>query len=263
MSVLTYHTWSGNEAIMQPFLLNELKILGFDAKTDSVGNIYAVRGKAEKYPLLNAHMDIIYSLSTKAKTKIQAQMKKDKPVEPEYSYKDIIQCANCSFLEACIDLVMKEANIKEQQAYWRLKWSKGCGMYIFDNEGYNKMLYALYDKEYDPTKKPTFGYYSDCSYSYISEKEKPDYDKYLNEMYQIKFDDKSGKITGDESRVLGGDDKCGIALALATARALPELPMKLLFTVGEEKGCIGAKEFCDKNKKWFADCKYSITIHLV
>jgi di/tripeptidase len=137
-------------------------------------------------------------------------------------------------------------------------------MYVYDFEGYNKKLYSIFDETYTPEQVEracSYGNYSTTFYyTYISDAEKPEYDKYLQEMYTIKFNEKTGKIEGSEERVLGGDDKCGIALALATAHALPKLPMKILFTTGEEKGCDGISEFCKTNKEWFDDCKFSITI---
>ena len=40
--------------------------------------------------------------------------------------------------------------------------------------------------------------------------------------------------------MVAGDDRCGIAIALALAEAT-QIPMKVLFTVGEESGCEGVK----------------------
>ena len=59
MTLLVQNTPSGNEKLTRDFVLEELKRLGFTAQTDDYGNVYGVRGKADKYPLLNAHMDIV------------------------------------------------------------------------------------------------------------------------------------------------------------------------------------------------------------
>ena len=82
-----------------------------------------------------------------------------------------------------------------------------------------------------------------------------------NEKYIIKMDLINDKITGSgKNRVLGGDDKCGIFAALKVAEMLPNMPMKVLFTVEEEIGCLGAKYFVKNHANWLEDVKYSITI---
>ncbi|SNS23117.1 hypothetical protein SAMN05446037_1006131 [Anaerovirgula multivorans] len=68
-----------------------------------------------------------------------------------------------------------------------------------------------------------------------------------------------GVLTGSGERVLGGDDKCGIFIALELARLLPRQPFKILFTVQEEEGCVGVRHAV-KNKKWFKDILYALVI---
>lgn len=85
--------------------------------------------------------------------------------------------------------------------------------------------------------------------------------KLKNQKYIIKMDLINDKISGSgKHRVLGGDDKCGIFIALKVAEMLRDTPMKILFTVQEETGCNGVKFFVKNNSKWLEDVKYSITI---
>lgn len=79
--------------------------------------------------------------------------------------------------------------------------------------------------------------------------------------YIIKMDLIGDKISGSgKHRVLGGDDKVGVFMALKIAEKCPELPMKILFTVEEETGCNGVKYFVKHNAKWLEDVKYSLTV---
>jgi len=56
--------------------------------------------------------------------------------------------------------------------------------------------------------------------------------------------------------MIGGDDKCGIALALTLA-AHTDLPMKIILTSGEEVGSIGAEALDEKE---FDDVAFTFTI---
>lgn len=82
-----------------------------------------------------------------------------------------------------------------------------------------------------------------------------------SEKYIIKMDLISDRISGSgKNRVLGGDDKVGVFMALKIAEKCPDLPMKILFTVEEETGCNGVKYFVKHNAKWLEDVKYSLTV---
>lgn len=82
-----------------------------------------------------------------------------------------------------------------------------------------------------------------------------------SEKYIIKVDLIEDKISGSgKYRVLGGDDKVGVFMALKIAEKCPDLPMKILFTVEEETGCNGVKYFVENNAKWLGDVKYSLTV---
>lgn len=289
MNILKYHTWHGNEEVMRPYMISTLEMLGFKCEVDSVGNIAAIRGEAERYPLLNAHMDIVRSVAYKAEQEIKKRTNKGKTVVQTVKQltsgrhiekKKKKCCTNCVFLDACINTLVANDTITERAAYWKLKYSKGCDQFTLDATGYNEMITKLYDTNYEVEYEDDADYGSeefwrnwarrnaydkDCSVTYttsygMTKEEKLEQDAVLNEIYEIKFEEKTGKISTNEMRVLGGDDKCGIALALATAYAMPKTPMKLLFTVGEESGCVGISEFCKTNPDWFKDVKYSVTI---
>ncbi len=287
LDILKYHTWSENEIIMQPYILTTLKLLNFETQVDDIGNIYAVRGTAEQYPLLNAHMDIIYSISNKAEDEIKKKLPQKETAivttkQIKTNKKKKKTCPNCIFFDACIDVAMKNNNITDRQSYWRLKNSKGCEQWKEDVDGYNELIIKTYDKHYvveyenddDDDDDVSwwrkycrryddnyeYGKYSYTSYYVKTKEEKLQQDTILNDIYQIEYNPKTGKVESNEYRVLGGDDKCGIALALATAFTMQKTPMKILFTVGEESGCKGIQHFCKNNSDWFKDVKYSITI---
>ena len=79
------------------------------------------------------------------------------------------------------------------------------------------------------------------------------------EEFKLKYNKITGIISSNETRVPGGDDKCGIALALQLAMEY-DGPLKLLFTISEEIGCVGIASFCKTNADWFKDVLYSITL---
>jgi hypothetical protein len=56
--------------------------------------------------------------------------------------------------------------------------------------------------------------------------------------------------------MIGGDDKCGIAVALTLA-AYTDLPMKIVLTSGEEVGSIGAESM---DRKHFDDVEFTFTV---
>lgn len=70
----------------------------------------------------------------------------------------------------------------------------------------------------------------------------------------------NGKIVGNGSRPIGGDDKCGIAMALQIAMDNPDMPLKLFFSVGEEIGCVGVRHAVKHHRSFFEDVLYSVTI---
>jgi len=61
-----------------------------------------------------------------------------------------------------------------------------------------------------------------------------------------------GLVVSATGSPLGGDDKCGVALALSLA-CDPRRPLAVLLTVQEESGGLGCREFVRENTEWFAD----------
>lgn len=104
-----------------------------------------------------------------------------------------------------------------------------------------------------------YNYGFDCD-EYEYEEEEDDTEAVEPE-YDVIMDFKNDKIYGKgKTRVLGGDDKCGIFIALKVAELLRDMPMKILFTVREESGCVGIAHFEDNSPEFFSDVKYSLTI---
>lgn len=246
MNLLSYFSYSENEQIMKNFMIKEMQSLGFVVKTDSIGNIYGVRGRAKQYPLLNAHMDIVFDID-------DSYM----PIQQSLTANNKKSCENCENFYDCVDLLCdKNAQTWNEARYSLISnatYAETCTAYIYDK------VWSEYN--YDNTPVDNYSYTSYMPYTYnYTKQELTDIEKELNNDFKITYNDKTYKITSNGLRILGGDDKCGVAIALQTARELPNEPMKLLFTVQEETGCIGVSEFCKNNAKWLEDVKYSLTI---
>ncbi|MGB9887873.1 MAG: hypothetical protein ACPLRW_12910 [Moorellales bacterium] len=61
-----------------------------------------------------------------------------------------------------------------------------------------------------------------------------------------------GRVVSAAGAPLGGDDKCGVAIALALA-CRDGMPMAVLLTVREEVGGEGCRAFLERRREWFAD----------
>jgi di/tripeptidase len=215
---------------MKDFVIKQLQSLGFKYMVDAVGNISAVRGKADTYPMLNAHMDIVYSIDNK---RINV---------PQHTYKTTYSsksCNNCENEYDCAYLMRENEQITLNEAYKRLATRKTCESYVSWSN-----------------------YYDNDSYfsSYVYDEDRPKIESQITDLHKINFDSKTGKLSNNKIRVLGGDDKCGIALALQVAREMPKQPLKILFTVQEETGGQGIEYFIEHNKNWFNDVKYCLTL---
>lgn len=239
--LLSIESPSGLECLVAPTIKDELLKLGFNVNEDKYGNIYAVRGKAKKYPLLNAHMDIVdvsyYSrYYSKGKTYyLYGDKDKDKYIPYETTLDEIEEmmtdgdrqaycsCYECKYVDICTN-VEKEYNILCKS----FKLNRPYGDFILEEIAEDWGL-SIKNHETENNDEAFFVY------------------------------EKDGKIKGTGGRVLGGDDKCGIFIALEVAR-FTKVPMKILFTVQEEEGCIGISEFIKENVNWFNDVSYSITI---
>lgn len=258
LQLLKYHTYSGNERIMQDFVLHELQTLGFKTKIDKIGNIYATRGKAESYPLLNAHMDIVYDIDDKL-IKLVRELVPNESVTVYSGAKSTERlCTNCENIYDCASLAAEEQGLFWQKAFNALNTDKytasNCPSYLPDSVGYN----SYYSDRYDTTDRTA--YYTGLYGYSLSEDQKAKAEELLEKKYEIFYDPKLGRIKSNKLRIMGGDDKCGISIALQTAREMPRVPMKILFTVQEESGCIGVEYFTEENSAWLNDVKYSITI---
>jgi|LGOV01.1.fsa_nt_gb hypothetical protein len=78
-------------------------------------------------------------------------------------------------------------------------------------------------------------------------------------LFELYYNSKTKQITSNKVRPMGGDDKCGIAIALDIAKST-DIPMKILFTVQEEIGCVGSEYAMKAYPTFFDDCAYGITI---
>lgn len=66
----------------------------------------------------------------------------------------------------------------------------------------------------------------------------------------------NGRLSSRGAFVIGGDDKCGAAIALTLA-TLTTLPMKIVASVEEEIGCVGIARV---DPRFFADVAYALVL---
>jgi hypothetical protein len=156
LPILRIRSPTDREAEMRAYCAAALKGLGFKIYIDSVGNIEAQRGKATKYPLLNAHMDTVPFVGG--------------------------------------DMELWRANAR----YADLLWSGPSPV---------KPLEGSINDEFEAVtmNDPPHTIYADTAYIW------------------------------QKNGYLGNDDKFGIAYILLLAELLPNLPLRVLFTVGEER----------------------------
>lgn len=275
--LLEAETIGKKEYLITPLLLDELKKRNFVVNTDDINNIYAVRGVSNEYPILEAHMDIYNNDwgwgSVKSYYNIHKENKQVYPNNYDvYAsiYDEIVfakeeanwngECAVSAALSA-IDSHLHNLKVKdyENMGYDCFDCNRECiGNSLCENFKYRKLekcedMFSL-ERFID-----TLEDYS-CEAAEILDS--IDEDKIMeNNDYEVVVDLDNDKIYGKgKNRVLGGDDKNGIFIALMVAELLPDMPMKILFTVQEESGCIGVKHFIKNNPDFFKDVKYSLTI---
>ena len=247
--LLSINSISTKEDLVQDIIIQQLEKLNFKYKIDDIGNILAVRGKAKKYPLLNAHMDIVdFSFSLLnygySSSDYYGSLKSDSSIITdifkENGYPEIkADCTNCNGYDFCRT---KYPNfIKDMDLY---DYSLSC---YEPNEEFSEFLIEL-------------GYEDYASEEYLEKKiiEAEDNFQQSCEIIEKKNILKLPPDVND--RVLGGDDKCGIFIALEVARLNPKMPMKILFTVQEEIGCVGIDHVAAHDYKFFNDISYSLTI---
>jgi len=232
------------------YVIKKLKELNFKTRKDKMGNVYAVRGKAKKYPLLNAHMDIVEDFDDKYANQIikNAELPEDVISEnPEDDYETSIEwhedavCGDCKHFYICAYDVGGADILRDETACIAYEARTQKATSYYDDE------YGLYRYGYGGWKT-----FTDAEAQIINDA--------LENDYEVKFDNTTGRITSNGLRALGGDDKCGIAIALNVARVQPDIPMKILFTVAEEVGCKGIDYFVQNNAPWLKNVKYAITI---
>ena len=238
--LLQIESVSGKEELMYDIILKELAKLGFTAIIDDVGNISATRGKSSSYPLLNAHMDIVdlsydnYFFANSF----------DKPLTEDIEF-DILR-----------DMLFEirtyhDIDTRNPLDFFNNESLKYYVMYICEENGFDfEDSYQQYLDMYEVDENSMYDL--ELEYQMINE-------SIINEPYEIIEENNILKGVG-KNRVLGGDDKCGIFIALEIARILKDKPLKILFTVQEENGCVGISHFIKTNLKWFKDVIFSITI---
>lgn len=309
--LLKFESVSGKESKVALYIKEKLTELNFKVMKDSKGNIYATRGIADRYPLINAHMDIVnlanrFGSSYKSKFYNTTTKKGKKKEEKSFSSLMVESYDYDSYLSKEIeDIKAKKLNdnkkniseISDEEAnkIWEedksqidllfgeeykmvgfrcahcvntCKSFKLCYFFKPNNNIDTKKQYAVYKKEESEKHESSYIQQSfdvDNNIRKLKEtkSEKSEVVKVSSskEKYIIKVDLINDKISGSgKNRVLGGDDKCGIFIALMVAESLPNLPMKILFTVEEETGCNGVKHFVKTNPQWLDDVKYSLTI---
>lgn len=302
--LLKFESVSGKESKVALYIKEYLVDLGFEVRKDSKGNIYAVRGIAKEYAMLNAHMDIVNlanrysSFYNKTKTttskkaqeynalmvdsfdysirqeieKIKATKMSTMPKEIEVSDEEAekIWLENKKDRELLYGADFKEIGFKCTHCVNSCKAYKLCYYFQPNSDLDTKKQYAKYMKMLmQEDTKVQDGFVQESfdltdkivplkSNNFINTKSEKSSSK---EKYLITVDLVDDKISGSgKNRVLGGDDKCGIFIALKVAEMLRNMPMKILFTVEEETGCNGVKHFVKHNAEWLEDVKYSITI---
>jgi len=147
-----------------------------------------------------------------------------------YTYNDVCECFTCK----------KCSKIKSYKPYPNSSFTR----YNVQCETYGLVTATNYDE--------------DCPY-YDGPEKKSSEEEEEQEVFELKYEEKTKKITSNKTRPMGGDDKCGIAIALDIARTT-EIPMKILFTTEEETGCNGATFAAKNHADWFEDILYGLTI---
>lgn len=257
IKLLETTSYSGEEQPIIDMVIPKLKEYGFTTEVDDIGNIMATRGTASQYPMLNAHMDIV-------------------GYGKDSFYDDY------KWMEGNIEFAEEELAMEHGQTMFKEELSELFSS-CYDCENYSKCpnkdiagcdSSKCDDFEIDYGRK----YIIDTLVSDFKTKSGLSEDEYIELLCQSygvpnymvsekiaykepKFvvSEYSNELHGDESRVLGGDDKCGIFVALEIARKT-DMPMKILFTVSEEVGCVGVDHIEKHNAQFFDDVKYSITI---
>lgn len=262
LELLQINSPSFQEEEVIEVVVRELQALGFQHDIDDSGNISAIRGQAKSYPLLNAHMDIVdligYSYAYSGyggsgKSYNSTEMTYD-TTTGVYGYKSYYEddWYDSYQLDDDVDYLIETLGmdiIKEVLSCRDCQLNESCWSDDSDGELCNHLLATEDGKRKIVEWANKYNLLDNNEIIVQSE----DDSRYF-------VSEKDGIIKGKGAyRVLGGDDKCGIFIALEVARRT-NTPMKLLFTVAEEVGCVGIDKFIKHSPEWFSDVKYSITI---
>lgn len=292
--ILEAETIGGKEYLIKDSLLEKLKSLGFKTEVDDLGNISAIRGLAKEYPMLNAHMDIVDCSWSYSSYKSSYKDYGLSSYGYNYGYGPDYENDYDFYVDIC-----EEINITKSEHESKAKYHKEIleklkpkfkNLTLSDLEGLDcdcihckkecKNMYICENFELDTTNETNVEYFLDSLEDYCrmamdnfeyyqfesgyeEEEEEEVYENAVesNNEYEVVIDLIADKIKGKgKVRVLGGDDKCGVFIALKVAELLPDLPLKILFTVREESGCVGISHFLDNNLDFLSDVKYSLTI---
>lgn len=266
ISLLEMNNVSGKEFVIIPKVVEELTNLGFEVSIDDIGNVSAVRGEASQYPLINAHLDQVdywggyyskWNTSSYSKGLVYSSYYGDMK-EYDKDWKDYYDDDEDDgrLLEVdSLDEIFDMLTTDDVQRYMTCQecskktcpardLNMPCELISLNADGY-LVLYDLADEWGIKIKDDTDNVIVDT--------------KKIEEPYSV-YESKGCLYGTGSDRVLGGDDKCGIFIALEVARLMIKMPMKILFTVKEEEGCIGISHFIKNNESWFDDVAYSITI---
>lgn len=254
-NLLNIESFSGNEKSVAEYIVPILKECNFDnIVIDDMGNILAIRGQADKYPMLNAHMDSVKGYSTsrsyykkplyeQAKTNANAtriiKSMCSKCNQARWWTPSEYFCMGCNVLSE-IEKALEETEVLDEKSCRTCMYFTECIPIKYQDEVLS-IKDIMVCKAYTPviTKKK-------------QKKEK-------KKEFKLYYDEKNMKLSSNEIRPMGGDDKCGIAIALQVAKET-NVPMKILFTVQEETGCNGVKYVEKERLDFISDLKYSITI---
>lgn len=288
--LLEAETIGGEEEIIREKLVSKLEELNFTIEIDSIGNISAVRGKSNEYAMLNAHMDIVdyswYGGYSYKKKSTSSSLKS--PTYDDYRTSPYFYDNGYDFYESIytiIDNTRQKHDIKEvylKDVLEKLKpyfnelssndlecigidclycKNKCLNTFVCDKFTLNESNYVFVEKFIDMLETYCLATIEEFNDYYDNFEEEEDYCEENDEFYEVVIDLEMDRIKGEgKCRVLGGDDKCGVFIALKVAEMLPDLPLKILFTVQEESGCIGISHFIDNKLEFFDDVKYSLTI---
>lgn len=283
IELLSQNTPSGKEKETRDYVVRELQELGFTTKVDLAGNVYGVRGKAHKYPLLNAHMDIVddwgfgYSRAV-SRSKTRYSWNDYGSIYTSGSYASVYDeqdyttqlksdliVGYCKELdEMCTDLIedgsqTEEVNLELRQVQEQAKAYCKKALYNWTTEKEmdrltKDMSELLWDVDADLAE--TFDIELRELKAEFVETEAEE------KGFEVLYDERTQMIKGTGGRVLGGDDKCGIFIALTVLENLRDLPCKVLFTVEEEIGCLGVEAFVTHKEgiNFLKDVGYSLTI---